>query len=341
MSKTIIEVKCNDQVLTFTNTPVIASGGVGEDFVSAEFCEKWDGFAVSMLFWRQGVDPIPVLADAEGLYQVPPELMTTDGVVYFGAVGVDPNGVRRTSEGVSYRIQAGAITENTTLPEPDGDVFEQLLSQYADIKVYVSTYIQGAAEDAAAAKVAAEAAAGAANEAVAAAGNAKTTADGAATAAGNAQTAADGAATAAGNAQTAAENAQTTADAAAAAAKTAQTTANGRMKEFWGRYTGDGTSDRVILFDLNGAPSIAVVICKYASYALPSDIMVVFGNSGFGGFVPYGFQFNDLGETASFGLAYGISYNGGIKVNVGGIGGVKGFNESGRSYYVWGLIDGV
>ena len=163
MSKTIIEVKCIDQVLAFVNTPVVASGGVGEDFVSAEFCEKWNGFAVSMLFWRQGEDPIPVLADADGLYQVPPDLMTTDGVVYFGAVGVDPNGVRRTSEGVSYRIKAGAITENTTLPEPDGDVFTGLLAQYADVKLYVAERVDvsvdaaaRAAADAQACRVAAE-----------------------------------------------------------------------------------------------------------------------------------------------------------------------------------------
>lgn len=163
MSKTIIEVKCIDQALAFVNTPVIASGGVGEDYVSAEFCEKWNGFAVSMLFWRQGVDPIPVLADADGLYQVPAELTTADGVVYFGAVGVAPDGVRRTSEGTSYRIKAGAITENTTLPVPDGDVFTQLLAQYADVKLYVSERVDvsvgaasRAAADAQACRVAAE-----------------------------------------------------------------------------------------------------------------------------------------------------------------------------------------
>ena len=332
MSKTIIEVKCFDQVLTFTNTPVIASGGVGEDFVSAEFCEKWDGFAVSMLFWRQGVDPIPVLADAEGLYQVPPELMTTDGVVYFGAVGVDPNGVRRTSGGVSYRIQAGAITENTTLPEPDGDVFEQLLAQYADVKLYVSSYIKGAADDAAAAKAAAESAAGAAADAVTAAGNAQTTANGAVTAAGNAQTTADSAVAAAGNAKNAAS-------AASAAAATAQTTAEGRAKQFWGRYTGDGTTDRIVLFNLESCPSICVVMRKHANgYA--SGFMVLFSHFGWSGFIPYGFQFTGLGSSnAAFKLATGIAYNGGIRLDKDGVGGADGFNENGVSYYVWGLID--
>lgn len=137
MSKTIIEVKCIDQVLTLTNTPVIASGGVGEDFVRFDLCDKWDGFAVSAIFWRKGVDCIPVLLDAENSCQVPPELMTSEGIVYFGVAGVAPDGTTRTSESVSYLIQEGTITENTALPIPGEDVFKQLMSCYADVKLYV------------------------------------------------------------------------------------------------------------------------------------------------------------------------------------------------------------
>lgn len=146
MSKTIIEVKCTDQVLTLTNTPVIASGGVGEDFVSAEFCEKWDDYAPALLFWRKGVDPIPVLPDADGLFPVPAELTGVDGIVYFGAVGYDANGNRRTSEAISYRLEAGAITEGTELPAPSGDVFDQIMAHYADVKLYVATRVDEAAD---------------------------------------------------------------------------------------------------------------------------------------------------------------------------------------------------
>lgn len=155
MSKTIIEVKCIDQVLTLTNTPVIASGGVGEDYVSAEFCEKWDGCAVSMLFWRKGVDPIPVVQDADGLFPVPAEFTGSDGVVYFGAVGYTPSIERRTSAAVSYRIEAGAINENTVLPSPDGDVFNQLMSYYADMKLYVAANLDTAVANAKSASVSA------------------------------------------------------------------------------------------------------------------------------------------------------------------------------------------
>ena len=42
---TIIKVRCVDQVLTFDSTPIIASGGVEEDFLQVEFCPKWDGLA--------------------------------------------------------------------------------------------------------------------------------------------------------------------------------------------------------------------------------------------------------------------------------------------------------
>ena len=145
MSKTIIEVKCIDQTLTLTNTPVIASGGVGEDYVHFDLCEKWDGFAVSGVFWRKGVDCIPVLLDAENTCQVPPELMTSEGVIYFGAVGIAPDGTTRTSEPVSYLIREGVITENTALPIPGEDVYQQLMAYYADVKLYVSTRIDEAA----------------------------------------------------------------------------------------------------------------------------------------------------------------------------------------------------
>ncbi|MDY3993549.1 MAG: hypothetical protein SOY66_08425 [Evtepia sp.] len=149
MNKTIIELKCVDQVLTFVNTPIVASGGVGEDYLSIEFCSKWSGYTVSVFFWRQGVDPISVLADSDGLYKVPSELTYNEGVVYFGAVGVNAENERRTSEAISYRIQEGAITENTTLPHPDVYVFDQLLAQYADVKLYVASCVDTAATAAA------------------------------------------------------------------------------------------------------------------------------------------------------------------------------------------------
>ena len=63
MSKTIIELKCVDQVLTFVNTPIVASGGVGEEYLSIEFCSKWGGYTGSAVLWRQGEDASSVLAD--------------------------------------------------------------------------------------------------------------------------------------------------------------------------------------------------------------------------------------------------------------------------------------
>lgn len=165
MSKTIIEVKCFDQVLTFVNTPVIAGGGIGEDYVSFEFCEKWDGYTISALFWRRGVDPVPKLLDAENTCQVPPELMLSKGIVYFGACGVNPDGERRTSQVLSYRIEEGVITENTALPMPEEDVYTELLAQYADIKMYAAANIEAAATSAANAEAAANSAKAAADSA--------------------------------------------------------------------------------------------------------------------------------------------------------------------------------
>ena len=178
MSKTIIEVKCTDQVLTLTNTPVIASGGVGEDFVSVEFCPMWDNYAPALLFWRKGVEPIFVVEDADGLFQVPAELTGVDGIVYFGAVGYDADGTRRTSQVISYRLEAGAITEGTEMPAPSGDVFDQIMAHYADVKLYVATRIDEAADAAEASHSSAEAAWLAADEAQRRAGDAVDAVDG-------------------------------------------------------------------------------------------------------------------------------------------------------------------
>jgi len=103
---------------------------------------------VSAVFWRKGVDCIPVLLDAENTCQVPPELMTSEGIVYFGAVGVAPDGTTRTSEPVSYLIREGTITENTVLPMPGEDVYQQLMAYYADVKLYVATRVDEAAASA-------------------------------------------------------------------------------------------------------------------------------------------------------------------------------------------------
>lgn len=130
---TIIKVRCTDQVLTYENTPVIASGGLQEDFISFSFCGKWDGLVKTAVFWRSEEEVYHVLLDEADSCPIPPEVLTVEGVIYFGVFGVNEAGKQRTSEVLRYNVAKGAITEGTKPSDPTPDIYTQLLTQYAAI----------------------------------------------------------------------------------------------------------------------------------------------------------------------------------------------------------------
>lgn len=130
---TIIKLRCVDQVLAFETTPVIASGGLQEDFIQVSFCSKWTGLAKTAVFWRNEKDAYHVLLDENGRGHIPPEVLIDEGRVYFGVFGVDPAGKQRTSQVVGYNITKGAITEGTKPSDPTPELYTELLTQYAAI----------------------------------------------------------------------------------------------------------------------------------------------------------------------------------------------------------------
>ena len=127
---TIIKVRCTDQVLTFENTPVIASGGLEEDFVSFEFCSKWDGLVKTAVFWRSEKEAYHVLLDEADSCLIPREVLAVEGVIYFGVFGVNEAGKQRTSEVLRYNVAKGAITEGTKPSDPTPDIYTQILAEF-------------------------------------------------------------------------------------------------------------------------------------------------------------------------------------------------------------------
>lgn len=127
---TIIKVRCTDQVLTFENTPVIASGGLEEDFVSFEFCGKWDGLVKTAVFWRSEEDVYHVLLDEADSCPIPREVLAVEGVIYFGVFGVNEAGKQRTSEVLRYNVVKGAITEGTKPTDPTPDIYTKILAEF-------------------------------------------------------------------------------------------------------------------------------------------------------------------------------------------------------------------
>ena len=130
---TQIKVKCIDQTLTLVSTPLIASGGINEDVIEFSFCEKWDGFSKTAVFYRNPQNAYYSLISETGACIIPQEVLDTEGTLFFGIFGNNDNGVTRTSEVIKYAIKEGAITNNLKPSDPTPSIYEQLLSKYQEL----------------------------------------------------------------------------------------------------------------------------------------------------------------------------------------------------------------
>ena len=129
----IIKVNCVDQTLAFDHTPVIASGGLREDYIQFSFCGQWTGYARTVAFWRSETEVYHVLLDENDTACLPREVTDEEGAVFFGVFGVAADGTQRTSEVLTYHIVKGAITTGTAPAEPTPDIYTQLLAKYAEL----------------------------------------------------------------------------------------------------------------------------------------------------------------------------------------------------------------
>lgn len=125
----IIKASCVDQTLRLTNTPVIASGGVNEDFVEFTFCPLWDGYVKTAVFYNnRGV--FYAHLDRDDTCVVPCQALENPGNLFIAVFGYR-DGVTRTSEVLQYQIVEGAIT---AVPDPDPDVYEQIAEEIAEFR---------------------------------------------------------------------------------------------------------------------------------------------------------------------------------------------------------------
>lgn len=129
----VIVVRCTDQVLKIVEAPVVASGGKNEVKVEFDFCEKWDGFAKTAVFYRDGEDPYYAILDNNDVCIVPWEVCYADGAFRFSVFG-DKNDVRRTSTEVRYKVKKGAITAEMKPSDPTPDVYDQIMAAVAEIQ---------------------------------------------------------------------------------------------------------------------------------------------------------------------------------------------------------------
>ena len=131
MAHTTIKVQCVDQTLQATSRPTIASGGIDENVVEFSFCELWDGFTKTAVFYQDIDLPYYAALDASDSCVIPWEALQTDGTLYIGVFGTNADEVTRTTELLRYKIAKGAITEGLVPSDPTPELWEQILAQVA------------------------------------------------------------------------------------------------------------------------------------------------------------------------------------------------------------------
>lgn len=126
----VIKLSCVDQVLTFTNTPVIASGGVGEDFVEITFCSLWDGYEKTAIFFKEDTVYVKLIDGATGRCAIPYDVLAEPGKFRIGVFGINAEEIRRSSIYAEYTVLEGAVTAVED-PKESLDIYEQVLAAMA------------------------------------------------------------------------------------------------------------------------------------------------------------------------------------------------------------------
>lgn len=122
-----INITITDQdVELIKPTPLIAAGGVNENYVNFSFSEEWTGFTKTAVFYQDEKNVYYSIV-VNNRAVVPWEAMQKAGKVYIGVFGVKDD-IVLTSEVVSYKIKKGAITEDINPGDPTPDIYEQLIA---------------------------------------------------------------------------------------------------------------------------------------------------------------------------------------------------------------------
>lgn len=122
---TIIKARLNDQALSLSASPVVASGGVGEDSVTFVFDDTWTGYTKKAVFYRDESTVYHVDIGSDNTAVIPWEVLQYSGFMYFGVFGTKGDEIK-TSTVIRYRVECGAITSATQL-DPTPDIFADIV----------------------------------------------------------------------------------------------------------------------------------------------------------------------------------------------------------------------
>ena len=131
--KTTIRVSCVDQVLRLLERPILASGGMNESVVAFDFCEKWNGFIKTGVFYRDEECLYYSLLDENDTCIIPWEVYIEPGTFYFTIFGVKDD-IRKTANTLRYRVKKGIVGDDMIPSTPTPAVYEQIITRLEAIE---------------------------------------------------------------------------------------------------------------------------------------------------------------------------------------------------------------
>lgn len=127
MTQIILTV--TDQEISFSSSPVVASGGVSEDEVVFNFDSAWDSYSVKTAVFYNDTDNVYHVLVSSNKATIPHEVLADKGYLYIGVFGQYGTSIK-TSAIVKYKIENGAITTATAVTNPSPTVYAQIISAY-------------------------------------------------------------------------------------------------------------------------------------------------------------------------------------------------------------------
>lgn len=129
---TIIKARLNDQALSLSASPVVASGGVGEDNVKFAFDDAWTGYTKKAVFYCDESNVYHVDVGSDDTAVIPWEVLQYSGFMYFGVFGIKGDEIK-TSTVVRYRVEPGAITSAAQL-DPTPNIYAEIITKLNAIR---------------------------------------------------------------------------------------------------------------------------------------------------------------------------------------------------------------
>ena len=129
---TIIKARLNDQELSLSASPVVASGGVGEDNVKFVFDDAWTGYTKKAVFYCDESNVYHVDVGSDDTAVIPWEVLQYSGFMYFGVFGIKGD-EKKTSTVVRYRVEPGAITSAAQL-DPTPNIYAEIITKLNAIR---------------------------------------------------------------------------------------------------------------------------------------------------------------------------------------------------------------